>query len=193
MNNKITAIILAVAFANSVGSATAQEAGKSLYWRRLDVVAHLDADGRLRVRERQAMVFHGDWNGGSRTFNLRPGQRHDFYSISRIDPTGSAHRLTAGDIDQVDHFEWADAKTLRWRSRLPSDPPFVNQEIVYEIDYALSNILIPTTKGYELNHDFAFPDRDGIIESFSLQLETDPVWQSASPLPLHVERQNIQP
>ena len=32
---------------------------KSLYWRALDVTAQLDADGRLHVAERQAMVFDG--------------------------------------------------------------------------------------------------------------------------------------
>ena len=184
---------LTLALLCGASSLGAQESAKTLHWRRLDVVAHLDAEGRLRVRERQTMIFTGDWNGGERRFNIRPGQRLGFYSISRVDPSRVAYPLTGGDVDYVDHYAWADSKTLRWRSRMPSDPPFSNQEIIYELDYALSNILIPTDDGYELDHDFAFSDRPGVIESYSLTFDTDPVWQSTTALPLRLTRSSIPP
>ena len=34
--------------------------------------------------------------------------------------------------------------------------------------------------GYRLDHDFAFPDRAGVIERFSLHLTLDPVWRPTS-------------
>src|SRR6266567_3590066 len=114
------AALLAMVFAT--GAALAQ---KSLHWRALDVKAHLDADGKLHVVERHAMVFTGDWNGGERTFRVFPGQRLSLGAVRRIDPsTGQAHILVAGSLGEVDQFTLLNGTTLRWRSRLPSDPPF---------------------------------------------------------------------
>src|SRR5688572_20357425 len=164
-----------------------------LHWRRIDVDARLDSAGRLRVIERQAMVFSGDWNGGERTFNLRPGQRLDLNGVRRIDADGNARALQRGDLDAVDEFDWTNSKTLRWRSRLPADPAFDNQQIVYELDYTLSNVLIADGDAYKLDHDFAFPDRAGVIESFSLAFAAAAIWRSTTPLPLRLERTNIPP
>src|SRR5207245_1133767 len=55
-------LLAALLLAPSAGHGQA----RSLYWRSLEVSARLDADGRLHVSERQAMVFSGDWNGGER-------------------------------------------------------------------------------------------------------------------------------
>jgi uncharacterized membrane protein YgcG len=192
MSHRILSIF-ALALSAVSGTAAAQDGAKTLHWRRIDVDARLDAAGRLRVIERQAMVFTGGWNGGERTFNLRPGQQLDLNGITRIDPDGSARRLQRGDLDSVDEFDWTDSKTLRWRSRLPSDPPFNNHQIIYELDYTLSNILIADGEAYQLDHDFAFPDRVGIIENFSLVFTAADVWTSSTPLPLRLERTNIQP
>ena len=43
------------------------------------------------------MVFDGDWNGGERTFRVLPGQSLAFESITRVDPDGTRHPLTAGE------------------------------------------------------------------------------------------------
>src|SRR5690554_6542197 len=119
----------------SIAPLHAQE--RELHWRSMDVVARLNADGRLHMRERQAMVFTGDWNGGERTFNIRRGQRFELNGIRRIDANGMAKPLVQGDLDAVDHWDWADGLTLRWRSRLPTDPVFNNHVIVYELEYTL--------------------------------------------------------
>jgi uncharacterized membrane protein YgcG len=185
--------IFVLALGAIVSTAAAQDGARTLHWRRIDVDARLDAAGRLRVIERQAMVFTGDWNGGERTFNLRPGQQLDLNGITRIDPDGSALRLQRGDLDGVDEFDWTTSKTLRWRSRLPTDPPFDNQQIIYELDYTLSNILNVDGDAYQLDHDFAFPDRVGIIENLSLAFAAADVWRSSTPLPFKLERTDIPP
>ena len=72
-------------------------AQRELHWDRLDVEARLDATGRLHVTETHALVFTGYWNGGERTFNIRPGQSLSFIGISRVSgggrprPEGGSH------------------------------------------------------------------------------------------------------
>ena len=158
--------------------ARAAFAQKSLRWRAMDVRARLDADGRLHVTERQAMVFTGDWNGGERIFRVNPGQSLKLDGIWRVDAeTGERKPLSEGNLSEVDRYGWKDPRTLRWRSRRASDPSFADTEIDYEIAYTLSGILLRQGNSYVLDNDFAFPQRDGQIESFSLDLELDPVWR----------------
>src|SRR5262245_48118383 len=59
---------------------------KSLRWPSMDVTARLEANGDLRVKELLVYQFDGDWNGGERSWNLRPGQSVTIQSIHRIDP-----------------------------------------------------------------------------------------------------------
>ena len=151
---------------------------KTLYWRSLDVSATLDNEGSLHVRERQEMVFDGAWNGGERIFRLRPGQRLILNRISRIATANEKIELSRGNLAKVDQYKWFRNNTLRWRSRLPSAPPFADEIITYEIDYTLSNILLNTPEGFRLNHDFAFSNRVGPINHFSLKLLLDSDWQS---------------
>jgi hypothetical protein len=176
-------------FMKAIGTAlallwSAAPAGaKSLDWKALEVKATLDADGVLHVLERQNIVFDGDWNGGERKFRLEPGQELKFNGITRIDPdTGEEKPLREGFLSEVDHYDFTDPKTLRWRSRLPSDPPFSNREIDYVLDYSLSGILVKRGDAYVLDHDFAFPNRDGNIERFTLDLDLDSSWTPETPL-----------
>lgn len=186
--------VIAAAIVLAMVSRATVAQSKSLFWRSLDVQGRLDADGRLRVVERQAMVFTGDWNGGERVFRLFPGQKLSLNELSRIDPaTGERHTLSQGDLSTVDQYAWKDGKTLRWRSRLPSDPPFAQTEIVYEIDYTLSGVLSREGDAYLLDHDFAFPERSGVIERFRLDLELDPAWRADRSFPLHAERLTLTP
>lgn len=174
------------------GLAAAQE--KSLRWAELAVRARLDAEGVLHVEERQVMVFTGDWNGGERRFNLRLGDRLELLRLSRVDPaTGQARALAEGDLADVDEFSWVDDSTLRWRSRLPSDPPFAETTIPYVLEYTLSGILEKEGGLYRLDHDFAFPDRVGSIDRFSLDLDLDHVWLPVGGVPAHLERRNLAP
>src|SRR5581483_2031719 len=164
---------------------------KSLYWRSLDVKARLDADGRLHVLERQVMVFDGDWNGGERRFNIRQGQSLQFNGMQRVED-GRIMAMARGNLSSVDHWDFTAPNVVRWRSRLPGDPPFQNRELIYVLDYVLSGILEQTSGGATLQHDFAFPDRAGVIQNYSLHFEVDPVWKGIRS-PLDIRRQNLPP
>jgi len=160
-------------------SSGAQAQERELHWDALDVDAHLAADGVLDVVERHTMVFTGDWNGGERVFNVRARQKLEFLGLQRIDAkTGSLQALQETAVpNNVDEFTWTDRRTLRWRSRLPSDSPFSNTQLTYVLHYQLSGILLKEDEQYRIDHDFAFPDRSGAIERFTLNLDLDPVWQ----------------
>ncbi len=150
---------------------------KSLSWSAFDVQARLDADGNLHVRERQEILFDGDWNGGERTFDLRTGQSLRVESLARIDASGQAHPMTNGDLSRVDQWRLMSGNVLRWRSRLPDDPPFDHARMTYRIDYVLHGVLRGESGTFRFAHDFAFPDRDGDIRNFTLRFEVDPVWR----------------
>jgi uncharacterized membrane protein YgcG len=148
----------------------------------------------LHVEELQAMVFDGDWNGGERRFRLGAGQELQLEGMDRLDATtGARVPLEAGTTSFVDRYEWHDATTLRWRSRDPDDPPFRNRRIVYVLRYRLSGVLEPRWRGYNLDHDFAIPDRAGVIRSFALDLELDPVWSPPEAHRPRVEAANLPP
>ncbi len=167
---------------------------RSLSWSAFEVRARLDADGRLHVRERQQMVFDGDWNGGERVFRVEPGQRLRLERIVRIDPpTGREVELERGNLDRVDEWDWTSRHHLRWRSRLPSDPSFTDETLVYRIDYTLAGVVRETADGYRLEHDFAFPDRAFPIRGYSLELELDPAWVAPADLPRRLERDELRP
>jgi hypothetical protein len=166
---------------------------KELHWSSFDVVAQLDAQGALHVVERHAMVFTGDWNGGERTFRVAADQSLALESVTRVGPDGTRTPLKEGSLSDVDAFGWTDGKTLRWRSRAPSDPAFDNSEIVYEIAYTLRNILQRDGDRYVLDNDFAFPDRQYPIEKFSLALTLDPVWKPEGPFSGTLTRGVLRP
>jgi hypothetical protein len=158
------------------------------------VQASLDKDAQLTVAERHAMVFDGDWNGGERRFDIRSGQHLDLISLERYDPaTNSTIPLTlaSGDIG-LDQYSW-DGTLLRWRSRRVSDPPFQNQELSYIIRYTMRDIVMRFGNGYVLDHDFAFPDRPGVIRDFNMLLTLDPVWQAAPQFTQRIDRTNLEP
>jgi uncharacterized membrane protein YgcG len=159
-------------------------AQRELHWDELAVTARLGADGVLDVEERHAMVFTGDWNGGERVFNIRPRQNFELIGVERIDEaTGVARPLEKASVPhRVDEFALTDRRTLRWRSRLPEDPPFANTRLTYIVRYKLSGILVKDAEQYRLAHDFAFPDRAGSIARFSLNLSVDPGWQPLTDL-----------
>lgn len=173
----LTAGVLTAATLAATSSLGAQE--RALHWPSIAVEARLDRDGVLHVRETQAMRFTGDWNGGERRFNVNAGQRLDLDGMVRLDSaTGREVTMVGGDLDVVDGFDWAGNRTLRWRSRLPGDPPFHDALRTYRLDYSYRNILVPDGDAYRLDHDFAFTDREGPIEAFTLRLTLDPAWRA---------------
>lgn len=155
-------------------------AQRSLSWPAINVTAHLDADGRLHVRERQQIRLTGDWNGAERRFDVRFGQRFSFEGIQRLDSaSGQPIPLREDAIDEVDGFAWFDGHLLRWRGRLPEDPPFDNALRTYELTFSYSDILeVEGDHRYRLSHDFAFADREGDIDRFTLQLTVDSAWRT---------------
>ena len=162
--------------------AASPAAARELYWKSLEVGATLDAQGVLHVVERQHMVFTGDWNGGERRFDLRPGQEVVMRSMTRIDPaTGARREMHEGSLGAVDRYAWFSAGVLRWRSRLPDDPEFERTEIVYDLAYSLYGALVQTGGRYALNHDYAFAERPGEIEDIVVTLRVDPAWRVDGP------------
>ena len=171
-------------------AATAAYAGdKNLRWKRLDVTAYLDADGRMHVQERQSIVFNGDWNGGERTFRSSLENEIRLNEIARIESGKSIPLHSDQKLRAVDTYTWANNNTLRWRSRLPSDPPFDNREITYVLDYVDSYILDPRGGSYVLDHNFGLPDLQWPIDEYSLVFSMDPVWQPSAPQ--HIVRTNL--
>jgi len=164
---------------------------KSLYWRAIEVDAQLDGNGLLHVVETQTYVFDGDWNGGERTFDLRAGQSLQLEGVDRVDG-GQVMPLTRGDLAAVDQYDLLEGTTLRWRSRLAEDPPFESKELTYRIRYTLGGVLRGRDNHYRLAHDFAFPDRQGVIERFALNFTLDPRW-SGIESPQHIEQHNLEP
>ena len=165
--------VLAWIFSSSLAAAQTKE----LHWQSLDVRAHLDADGALHVRETQTIVFNGDWNGGERSFSIRDGQRLKFERLIEKDASGNTLReFGRGDLDDVGELRWFDGHVLRWRARTPDDPPFRDAVRIYELDYVIAGVLVRLGGGYFLDHDFAFPERTGIIERLHGELTLDPSW-----------------
>jgi len=148
---------------------------RDMQWRELAVRAELRDDGTLRVSERHAIVFTGDWIGGERTFRVEPHQQFTLLGMRH-----GERAMTAGDLRGVDQYRLFEGPTLRWSARLPSDPPFEKRELIYVIDYTLGNVLAPDLfgAGYTLEHDFAFADRTGNIERFSLEIALGNAWSS---------------
>ena len=174
-----------------VGVSDAAAQSRTMRWARLAVTAHLDADGRLHVEERHAIVFDGAWNGGERIF--RTGMEKDIHldRLSRIDESGVAVPLREHkEMTAVDDYAWTDSQTLRWRSRLPSDPPFERREMTYVLEYTASNILIPEDGAYLIDHNFGLPDAEWPIDALSVDLSLDPVWLDREKVPARLTRAN---
>jgi uncharacterized membrane protein YgcG len=168
---------------------------RELHWKAIEVEARLEPDGTLAVSELQRMVMSGDWNGGERKFRLGLGHRIVLDRIVRLDPESeSGKELVAGELDRIDRYSWATSDTVRWRSRLPSDPPFDATQLDYRLDYRLTGILKRVgDKSFRLDHQFAFTDREGVIERLTVHLVLAPEWRPAAHLPVSWEAGPLAP
>jgi len=171
--------ILATRLFLSAAPASAQP--RALDWTAFSVDARLDSTGRLLVRERQTILYNRDWNGGERRFDVRLGQRFAFRRLLRVDSlTGAEILMHEGSLDVVDGYAMTDRYTLRWRSRRPDDPVFLNTKITYLLEYEYADILVTDGAEYRLDHEFGFRDRTGTIANFDLALRVDPAWRTPS-------------
>lgn len=149
----------------------------SIHWRALEVEAHLERDGSLRIRERQQMVLDGDWSFLQRHFTAPQHRWHELHGITRVDG-GRELPLTSGYADTLEQYHLFKGG-YRWRIRLLTEPPFRNRELTYVFDHTWHNVLQPVgTDGnrFRLDHDFGLPGREGNIERSTLRLDFDPVW-----------------
>jgi len=162
---------------------------RRLEWPQVAVTAHLDSAGRLHVREAQTIRYTGDWNGGERQFDLRWGQELALHALTRLDSgeTGEGRALRPGGLARVDDYEWVDATLLRWRGRLPEDPPFDGVLRTYTLVYSYGNILRAREDArYLLDHDFGIGTREAPIGRYTLRLTLDPAWRADRPMPLEL-------
>lgn len=167
---------------------------RSLHWDSIAVDAVLGPGGRLHVLERQTIVFTGDWNGGERRFDYGPRERFEFLGMRRLNADGSvATPMPQGDLSVVDGWAFTDARTLRWRSRQPGDPPFASTAITYELEYAYENVVRPQQDAFVLRHNFAFADRSGNIKRFTLRLSLDSAWQPSATFAGSWEARDLPP
>jgi uncharacterized membrane protein YgcG len=155
---------------------------RSLYWSSIHVDAQLDAQGVLTVAETQTFVFDGDWNGGERRFDIRDWQSFELLGVERIEGDVIVPLSPGEKLARVDEYAIMESEIVRWRSRLPSDPPFENRSLTYRIRYRLHGILLGRDRAYLLDHDFLFPDRSGDVKDFSLRLTSDAAWSGIEPV-----------
>lgn len=172
--------LLPLAFAVLLVAAPAHAQQRALRWPSIDITAHLDADGRLRVEERQTIRLSGNWNGPERRFSVPFGQKLTLTGFTRTDPsTGSSTPMRLGELDAVNEYRWMEGPVLRWRSRLPSDPPHRDDTLIYTIELLYERVLqLDDDGGYVLAHDFAFADRNEPIEHFTVALTVDPAFST---------------
>ena len=119
------------------GASGASAQSRTLRWARLcgHGAISTPTDG-FHVEERHSIVFDGDWNGGERIFRSSIENEIHLVRLSRIDESEVAVPLRENKaLTAVDDYGWTGSETLRWRSRLPDDPPFERREITYVIEY----------------------------------------------------------
>jgi len=155
---------------------------KSLSWSMLESDAFLDKEGNLHITETQTIVFHGDYNGGERRFpmqmRLESGPFVKFEGIERLDKE-TWTPLQYGNLERNHHYEYDRWNGLvRWRARYPSDPPFRGESLQYRLKFIWPQVLKRTDSGIVLDHDFAFPDREGVIKAFRTRLRVHPSWSA---------------
>jgi uncharacterized membrane protein YgcG len=168
---------------------------KELHWKALEVDARLEPDGTLAISEVQRMVFTGEWNGGERKFRIDSGQRLTLDRLVRLGADGGGGtELAPGSLDEVDRYDWSSSSTVRWRSRLPSDPPFDATELVYRLDYRITGALRRIDDhNFQLAHEFAFTEREGVIERLVVRLTLSPEWRAQQNLPVSWEAGPLAP
>jgi hypothetical protein len=155
---------------------------KILDWNSIHVEAKLKNNGNLQISETQSIRLTGDWNGAYRKFELALGQKVHFHSLEIQRINGEWETLPGDSIDQKDSYLYYPRDSMvKWRSRNPYDPSFLNETLVYRLNYEYENILNQLSDSeFELNHDFGFEDRNGEIREFIVNLSWEDKWNLSS-------------
>lgn len=149
---------------------------KSIRFDYVEVDALLNKEGHLEVKENQAMYFNGEWNGGYREFRVEGKQKVIVHGIDRTTTVGILEPLKRGNINKKFHYQFRNNK-LKWRNRLPYEPPFNNIFRRYIIKYTIKNVIQHNKQDVFLNHQFLFK-RDSPIKTVKVKLTIDPFWES---------------
>ncbi|MDZ4724673.1 MAG: hypothetical protein SH817_00845 [Leptospira sp.] len=165
-----------------------------LYWEKIHVEAYLDELGDLEVIETQAIRFNGDWNGAYRKYDVGWGQKIKFLSLERQLEDGNWKLLKSGSIDEVDYYEYYPSDyEIKWRSRGVTDPPFKDKLILYRIKTKYQNILNHKLDGsYELDHDFAFSDRESNIREMEINFKFHENWKLPTKIQSQIDSLNLK-
>jgi uncharacterized membrane protein YgcG len=151
-------------------------AAKSLDWKKFEVQAHLENDGDVTIKEEQTIVFDGDWNGGERRFDVAEGRSVDLISIQHWSPSVNGWiPVERGELSKVDRYQWTSSDTIRWRSRLPLDPPFHNTEERYLLQFRIHGAGQAGDPGQTIVRFPVLPgDRPGSVQVFDFHFTADP-------------------
>jgi hypothetical protein len=157
---------------------------KILDWNLIYVEAKLKNNGNLQISETQSIRFAGDWNGAYRIFKMGLGQKIHFHSLEIQRKNGEWEALPNDSIDRKDSYLYYPRESMvKWRSRDPLDPSFLNETLVYRLNYEYENILNQLGDSeFELDHDFGFEDRNGEIREFIVNLSWEDEWNLNSEL-----------
>ncbi len=118
MTPRLVVILLVFSSFNFLTTSSVHGEDKTLHWQDFSVIARLDNEGRLHIREQQTIVFNGAWNGGERIFTVRPGQLFALNGLYRTTADGQQVKLQRGSLSEIDNWNWSGGRTLRWRWQL---------------------------------------------------------------------------
>ena len=165
---------------------------RSLYWESLDVSGRLDAEGRLHVAERQTYVFTGDWNGGERRFEVGRDEKLECCACPASIPT-AARRSRSSRATSTWWTSTPGSTGTRSAGAAGCRRPPRPTRIAYLLEYVYNGVVRRRGDLYRLEHDFAFPDRSGVIERFALDPRGGAEWQVEGPFRSRVERRDLTP
>jgi len=122
-----------------VGLGMADTAGASVVWTRIDVGARLDNNGRFHVVETHDIQLERSGVKLSRELGMGADQSIVFKGVTRVDPDGSAHPFTEGEVDRPERFRYYP------RGHVSLQLPDLGERprVVLRLEYELVNAVSP--------------------------------------------------
>jgi len=135
---------------------------RSLYWDKIGVEIFVERDGSFKVIEELHYIFDGAWNGGIRNINTDKLNEIEFLELWEGDK-----QYQRGDIENVGAYETYNSGSdfvIKWRSRLPGDPPYAATPKTFKLVYVVKGGLNYSSDYDELYWQAIFSDRDGVVK-----------------------------